>query len=100
MTLGELQGLPLAPYTARRRDESLELLQWLDERIRQLDDQVAEAAAVNPAAQLLLTHPGVGSVTALTTVVVLGPVCRFPAQALIWTRVISYPLGGVLSVKN
>lgn len=29
-------------------------------------------------ARLLLTHPGVGPLTALTTVVVLGPVARFP----------------------
>ena len=72
--LAPLQDLPLGPYAARRRDESLELLKWLDERIRQL----AEAAAVDPAARLLLTHPGVGGVTALTTVVVLGPVGRFP----------------------
>jgi transposase len=76
--LAPLQDLPLGPYAARRRDESLELLKWLDERIRQLDNQVAEAAAVDPAARLLLTHPGVGGVTALTTVVVLGPVGRFP----------------------
>ena len=78
--LAVLQGLPLAPYTARRRDESLELLHWLDEHIRQLDDQVAEAAAGDPAARRLLTHPGVGPVTALTTVVVLGPVGRFPGS--------------------
>jgi transposase len=76
--LAALQSLPLAPYTARRRDESLELLHWLDERIRQLEDQVAEAAAGDPAARRLLTHPGVGPV--LTTVVVLGPVCRFPGS--------------------
>jgi transposase len=60
--------------------ESLELLDWLDERIGQLDDQVAEAAAGDPAARLLLTHPGVGPVTALTRVVVLGPVRRFPGS--------------------
>jgi transposase len=78
--LAALQSLPLAPYTARRRDESLELLHWLDEHIRQLDDQVAEAAASDPAARRLLTHPGVGPVTALATIVVLGPVGRFPGS--------------------
>lgn len=31
-----------------------------------------------PAAQLLMTHPGVGSVTALAFVLTLGPVSRFP----------------------
>src|SRR4030095_11894917 len=75
-----LQVLSLAPYTARRRDESLELLHWLDEHIRQLDDQVAAAAASDPAARRLLPHPGVGRVTALATIVVLGPVGRFPGS--------------------
>src|SRR5260370_35545322 len=33
-----------------------------------------------PGARQLLTHPGVGAVTALTTVLVLGPVRRFPGS--------------------
>ena len=42
------------------------------------DDRVAAAAQADPGARLLLTHPGVGPLTALTTVLVLGPVSRFP----------------------
>jgi transposase len=77
--VAQLSRLPLPPHAARRRDESLELLAWLGPRIQQLDRLVAEAASADPAAHQLLTHPGVGPVTALTTVVVLGPVdplCR------------------------
>ena len=42
-------------------------------------DQLPDAAAlVHPDAPRLLTHPGVGPLTALATVVVLGAVSRFP----------------------
>jgi transposase len=75
--VAQLSGLPLPPHTARRRDESLELLGWLGARIQQLDHLVEEAASADRAAHRLLTHPGVGPVTALTTVVVLGSVSRF-----------------------
>src|SRR5216684_2599838 len=70
--------LTLAPHTTQRRDESLQLLTWLTARIEALDDRVAAAAQADPGARLLLSHPGVGPLTALTTVVVLGPVARFP----------------------
>jgi transposase len=76
--LAQLQGLALAPHTTQRRDESLQLLTWLTVRIEALDDRVAAAAQADPGARLLLTHPGVGPLTALTTVLVLGPVARFP----------------------
>lgn len=76
--LAQLQALTLLPHTRRRRDESLELLAWLTTRITQLDDRIAAVAQTEPRARLLLTHPGVGPLTALTTVLVLGPVERFP----------------------
>jgi transposase len=78
--VAELQKLALPVHTGHRRDESLELLGWLDTHIRQLDDRVARAADGDPGARQLLTHPGVGAVTALTTVLVLGPVRRFPGS--------------------
>lgn len=76
--LAQLTALGLPPHTARRRDDSLQLLTWLTTRIDELDDTIATAAAGDPRARLLLTHPGVGPLTALTTVLVLGPVTRFP----------------------
>jgi transposase len=84
--LAELQTLALPPHTTRRREDSLELLQWLDARIDFLDDRVAEAAGATPDARCLLTHPGVGPLTALTSVLVLGPVSRFPGSK----HVVSY----------
>lgn len=76
--LAQLRALALRPHTTRRRDDSLELLAWLTTRIDHLDDQIAAAGEADPRARLLLTHPGVGPLTALTTVLVLGPLARFP----------------------
>jgi transposase len=76
--LAQLQALPLPAHTTRRRDDNLELLAWLTARIQQLDDQITTVAREHPRVQLLLTHPGVGPLTALTTVLVLGPLARFP----------------------
>jgi transposase len=76
--LTQLRALALRPHTTRRRDDSLELLAWLTTRIDHLDDQIAAAVEADPRARLLLTHPGVGPLTALTTVLVLGPLARFP----------------------
>ncbi len=76
--LAQLQALPLPTHTTRRRDDNLALLTWLTARIDQLDDQIAAVVAADPRAQLLLSHPGVGPLTALTTVLVLGPIDRFP----------------------
>ena len=75
-----LAQLPLAlpPHTLRRRDDSLELLAWLTGRIEQLDEQIAGVVEADSRARLLLTHPGVGPLTALTTVLVLGSIARFP----------------------
>jgi transposase len=78
--LVQLHNLSLPPHTAHSRHESVELLKWFDEHIEQLDGRIAEAARTNAAACRLLTHPRVGPVTALTTVVVLGPVSRFPGR--------------------
>jgi transposase len=76
--LAQLQALPLPAHTTRRRDDNLELLAWLTARINQLDDQITTVAREHPRVPLLLTHPGVGPLTALTTVLVWGPLARFP----------------------
>jgi transposase len=76
--LAQLHALSLPPHATRRRDDNLELLAWLTTRIDELDDRISATADADPRARLLLTHPGVGPLTALTTVLVLGPIARFP----------------------
>lgn len=72
-----LQALPLAPHTTRRRNTLQRLQQQLDKFVLQLDQRVAQQARQRPASQLLMTHPGVGPVTALATEVFLGDAQRF-----------------------
>jgi transposase len=73
----ELEQLPLLPYAAERRKKLLEELDGLEAEIRELDQRVAEEAGQRPEAVLLMTHPGVGPVTALAMVLTLGPAERF-----------------------
>lgn len=74
----KLQKLPLREGPGRRRADLLALLAQLNAWVKELDQRIAEEIARRPEAQLLRTHPGVGDLTALTTVLVLGPVERFP----------------------
>jgi transposase len=76
--LAQLRALELPPHTCRRRDDGLELLAWITNRVDQLDQHIADVVARDARTRRLLTHPGVGPLTALTTVLVLGPITRFP----------------------
>jgi transposase len=73
-----LKKLPLKEGMARRREDLLRLLQQLDQWVKGLDQRIREEVARREDAQRLMTHPGVGPLTALGTVLVLGPVERFP----------------------
>jgi transposase len=72
-----LQALPLPPYSGQRRTELLRLYVQLQKRILELDKEVEVQARQRPQARRLLTHPGVGAVTALATEVFLGDPKRF-----------------------
>ena len=72
-----LEGLALSPYTSQRRNELLSLYAQLQKRIQELDQEVEAQAQQRPQARRLLTHPGVGPVTALATEVFLGDPSRF-----------------------
>ena len=73
----ELQGLGLLPWASRRRKELLELLDQLQAGIEPLDQAVKQEAQGRAEAVRLMTHPGVGPVTALGFVLTLGPIERF-----------------------
>jgi transposase len=72
-----LRSLPLEPWTGTRRDTLLELLAELEEKIRPLDQAVEKQAYACEAARRLATHPGVGPVISLATVLTMGDVGRF-----------------------
>ena len=73
----QLEALPLLPYAAQRRTELLRLLEEMDRDIAVLDAAVGREAQARPAVVRLMTHPGVGPVTALAFVLTIGPVERF-----------------------
>ena len=73
----ELRALPLAPHASERRKALLTLYPRLQGSIEELDQEVCEAVQQHPQARRLLTHPGVGPITALATEVFLGDPLRF-----------------------
>lgn len=75
--LAALGGLALTPYTGQRRDALLRLYRQLQAEIEALDQTVAACADERPQARRLMTHPGVGPITALATEVFLGDATRF-----------------------
>jgi transposase len=61
----------------RRRQDRLEVLDRLNPTIAELTQAVDQEAEKCPEAQRLLTHPGVGSLTALAFVLIMGEANRF-----------------------
>lgn len=72
-----LRALPLNPVVAAHRDEWLQLLETLDQRVAAMDTKLEQLAAADTQVQLLLSHPGIGTLTALCLRHTLGPVERF-----------------------
>jgi len=72
-----LLELSLPRWTERRRSDLLVLLDGLEPAIAELSQAVEMAAQQDARVQLLRTHPGVGPITALAFVLVIGDVQRF-----------------------
>jgi transposase len=80
----QLEAFPLAPWASRRRRDLLELLDRLSPTIAELTQTIEQQAEKCPEAQRLRTHPGVGALTALAFVLIIGqaePVGRFQRQS-------------------
>jgi transposase len=73
----QLESLPLAPWAARRRHELLQLLDQLTPLVEELTAAIKQQAERRPEVQRLMTHPGVGPITALAFVLILGSPERF-----------------------
>jgi transposase len=74
----QLEAFPLAPWASRRRRDLLELLDRLNPMIAELSQAIEREVEKYPAAQGLMTHPGVGPLTALAFVLIIGDADRFP----------------------
>jgi transposase len=73
----QLESFPLAPWASRRRQDLLELLDRLTPTIAELTQAIEREVENSPEAQRLQTHPGVGPLTALAFVLILGKADRF-----------------------
>ena len=73
----QLESFRLAPWASRRRRDLLELLDRLNPTIAELSQAIEQEAEKCPAARRLTTHPGVGALTALAFVLILGKAERF-----------------------
>jgi transposase len=73
----QFRGLVLPPWSERRRADNLDLLAELERRTEPLDQAVMAEAQRRPEAVRLMTHPGIGPITALTFVLTIGEPERF-----------------------
>jgi transposase len=73
----QLESLGLAPWASRRRRDLLELLDRINPTIAELTQAIEDEAEKCPQAQHLMTHPGVGALSALAFVLIIGEVDRF-----------------------
>jgi transposase len=73
----ELQSLVLAPWASRRRQDLLDLLDQLTPKIQALTQALEEEVEKRPVTRQLMTHPGVGPLTALAFELVIGTPARF-----------------------
>jgi len=73
----QLESIRLAPWASRRRHDLLELLDRLNPTIAELSQAIEQEAEKFPEARYLMTHPGVGALTALAFVLIIGRADRF-----------------------
>jgi len=73
----QLESFRLAPWASRRRHDLLELLDRLNPTIAELSQAIEQEAEKSPEARRLRTHPGVGPLTALAFVLIIGNPERF-----------------------
>ena len=72
-----LRNLQLDPWAQQRRDTLVKMLEELEEKIQPLDQAVVRESQAREDARRLDTHPGVGPVISLATVLTMGEVERF-----------------------
>ena len=87
----QLEVFKLAPWASQRRVDLLELLDRLNPTIAKLTQAIDREVEKCPAARRLQTHPGVGPLTALAFVLIIGKADRFQcgkqiASYLGWCR--------------
>src|SRR5262249_36710002 len=73
----QLESLELACWSRRRRQDLLQLLDQLTPKIQELTRELEAEVEKRPVTRRLMTHPGVGPLTALAFELVIGTPERF-----------------------
>jgi transposase len=73
----QLESFRLAPWASRRRHDLLDLLDRLNPTIAELSQAIEQEAEKCPAARRRMTHPGVGPLSAMAFVLIIGNAERF-----------------------
>jgi transposase len=73
----QLEAFRLAPWASRRRRDLLELMDRLNPTITELRQAIEQDVEKCPEGRRLMTHPGVGALTALAFVLIIGKAERF-----------------------
>jgi transposase len=73
----QLEAFRLAPWAGRRRRDLLELMDRLNPTIAELTQAIEQEVEKCPEAKRLMTHPGVGALTALSFVLIICQAERF-----------------------
>ena len=73
----QLESFRLAPWASRRRRDLLELLDRLNPTIAELTQAIEQETEKCAPARRLRNHPGVGALTALAFVLIMGDADRF-----------------------
>src|SRR5581483_1133633 len=73
----QLESLVLAPWASQRRQDLLDLLDQLTAKIQQRTQALEEEVEKRPVTRRLMTHPGVGPLTALAFELLIGTPERF-----------------------
>ncbi len=73
----QLESFRLAPWASRRRRDLMELIDRLKPTITELTQAIEQEVQKCPEAKRLTKHPGVGALTALAFVLIIGRAERF-----------------------
>ena len=89
----QLESFQLAPWASRRRHDLLVLLDRLDPTIGELSQEIKQEAEKYLEAQRLMTDPGVGPLTALAFILIIGRAERFQCGKQVASYLGLVPLG-------
>jgi len=73
----KLNDLPLSPVLSQQRAGWLEMIEEIERRIAQVEQELETIATEDKRVERLRTHPGIGLLTGLALVHTLTPVSRF-----------------------